>query len=63
MTSPFDPCLDADLPADPRPYLGPCDCHLRNDARTVPGERGGNTPNPACPKCHGEGEIFGTVAA
>lgn len=64
----FDPYFDADLPHDPRPYLGPCDCHIRSSRALGRHEHGDssrscNSPDPRCPKCHGEGEIFGTVAA
>lgn len=60
----FDPYLDADLPHDPRPYLGPCDCHLRS--RSTLGEGrclSADLPDPRCPKCHGEGDIFGKAGA
>ena len=63
MPRPFDPYHDADPPHDPRRSLGACDCHLRNASRLTPGECGSETPDPRCPKCHGEGEIFARTEA
>lgn len=49
-------------------YVGPCDCHLRSSralGRHQAGESGrsGESPDPHCPKCGGEGEIYTREAA
>jgi hypothetical protein len=50
-------------------YIGPCDCHLRSTSalgRHKHGEARGassDSPDPTCPKCHGEGEIYARTEA
>jgi hypothetical protein len=37
-------------------YLEPCDCHLL--PRTSDDGEHSDLPDPACAKCHGEGELY-----
>ena len=37
-------------------YLGPCDCHLLG--RASDDGASDDRPDPACAKCHGEGELY-----
>lgn len=52
---PIDAHYDHDVALRGR-YLGPCDCHLLARA----GDDGAHSdlPDPTCPKCQGEGELY-----